>query len=114
MQPTTFKVDSSVAHNLAIVINELTTNTLKHALKNRDSALLDISFTKENDENLGIRFADDGPGYPEEITKGDLSQANIGIEIVYGIITSTLQGKILFDNQGGAITTFTFKNNPNS
>jgi two-component sensor histidine kinase len=39
---------------------------------------------------------------------------NIGMEIVQGIVTSTLQGEINFNNDGGAVTQFKFKNNRQS
>ncbi len=110
VQPSTIKISSMPAHNLALVINELTTNTVKHAFPEKESIQIQITFEQASDNFVTVCFQDDGPGYPEEVVVGDLSQVNIGMEIIQGIITHTLQGEVKFSNDNGAVTTFSFKN----
>lgn len=102
-------IGSSQAHHLAMVINELTTNTLKYSIDNRETAHIDITIDQQEDDQVTIVFHDDGPGYPPAICTGDMSQASTGLEIVQGIITSSLQGTVHFNNDNGAVSHFTFK-----
>lgn len=103
-------IGSSQAHHLALVINELTTNTLKYSLKNRDKARIDIAIKEQEDDLVTIVFQDDGPGYPADICGGDMSRASTGMKIIEGIIRSSLQGTVHFGSDNGAVTRFTFKN----
>ncbi len=105
---TRLKVTSSQAHHLTLVINELATNIVKHALDGKDKANMKVSF-KDNKESFTVIFKDDGPGYPEEMLKGDLSRANIGFDLINGIVRKSLQGSVELSNDNGAITKLNIK-----
>ena len=102
------RVNSNQAHHLTLVINELATNTLKHALADRDSVRIGVDILLEND-NVHIVFCDDGSGYPKEMIEGDFSRANVGFDLINGIVGESLRGRVILKNENGAITSIVFK-----
>jgi GAF domain-containing protein/anti-sigma regulatory factor (Ser/Thr protein kinase) len=100
------RVTSDQAHNLALVINELATNTVKYGLDDRDRA--QITFQAELDDRMiCCEFRDDGPGYPDEVLQ--LQRHSVGFELIQNIIKSNLHGEFLLQNQGGAVAVIKFK-----
>ncbi|MBN2807918.1 MAG: PAS domain S-box protein [Deltaproteobacteria bacterium] len=103
-------IDSNQAHHLAIVINELTTNTLKHGLIPGQAAQILVAM-KENDHGvIYFSYKDNGPGFPPRLAEEDLGSSHVGMELIVGIITTSLQGKVTFNNDNGAKVCFHFKN----
>jgi PAS domain S-box-containing protein len=100
-------VDSGTAHHLALVLNELATNTVKHGLKNQSEGGITIRF-----EDLGgrvvIDYRDNGPGFPEAILLGERKAGSIGTELLEGIVEHTLRGRLERHNDGGAVTRILF------
>jgi PAS domain S-box-containing protein len=106
---TKIKVNSNQAHHLTLVINELTTNSIKHAIHDRDQAEISVDITND-DENIQIRFKDDGPGFPQALIDGDFSRANIGFELIRGIVLQSLDGEFYLENNNGATAIIKFQN----
>lgn len=106
---TKIKVNSNQAHHLTLVINELTTNSIKHAIHNRDQALISVDISNDA-ENIEIRFKDDGPGFPQALIDGDFSRANIGFELIRGIVLQSLDGEFCLENNNGAMAIIKFQN----
>ena len=104
------KVSSAQAHHLAMVINELATNSVKHGLADREKSLIRIDIASEEDGMVRIGFRDDGPGFPNPILTGDFHLANIGFDLINGIVKRSLRGTIARANDHGAVTTIRFKN----
>ncbi len=94
------------ANNLAMVINELTTNTIKYALAERPTARITIRIALEEDESVLFEFQDDGPGFPENVLR--LEHHNVGIYLIRTLVQSDLRGKLTLHNQPGAVTTIRF------
>ena len=109
VSPSTVKVNSSQAHHLTLVINELTTNVVKHALSKRDNVSISVDISRKN-SNIILQYRDDGPGFPEIISNGDLSGTNIGFELIRGIVTQSLNGTVEITNKSGGVVTLTFEN----
>ena len=103
------RVSSDQAHHLTLVINELATNTIKHALKGRDDVQVDVDFIRDG-EMVQIVFRDNGPGYPQDMIEKNFSRASIGFDLILGIVTESLRGNVQLGNDNGAVTTVTFKN----
>jgi two-component sensor histidine kinase/ABC-type amino acid transport substrate-binding protein len=102
------RVSSNQAHNLTLVINELAMNTLKHALAERESTKIKVRIERK-DDMISIIFKDDGPGFPQDIiTKGEKA-ANVGLELVFGIVKKNLRGEVMLGNENGAVVRITFK-----
>ena len=108
VEETSATIGSTQAHHLALVLNELATNTVKHALGDKDSVQINVKIDETAGGMIKISFQDNGPGYPEELVSGDMRRANVGLEIIQGIISSNLQGTVDFANENGAVTRFSF------
>ncbi len=90
------------ASSLALVFNEIATNTVKHAIHGRSAASVRVRTGMDGD-SIRIEYRDDGPGYPADVLHGDRS--TVGIRLVNQIVTETLRGSLLLANEGGAVTT---------
>jgi two-component system, sensor histidine kinase PdtaS len=102
-------VPSRIAHHLTLVINELATNSLKHALGNRKIVRINVNVARRG-KKVRISYKDDGIGFPKEFIKGDFRQANIGFELIRGIVVQSLEGTLSLQNKDGAIALITFEN----
>lgn len=100
IQPSDIEVSPRQASNLALVLNELITNTLKHTT----GAEAQIAVSIEEDlPFIQLEYRDDGPGYPPHVLTGDYH--SVGLRLVKQIVTETLRGKLTLRNDGGAVTT---------
>ncbi|MFC1976434.1 PAS domain S-box protein, partial [Chloroflexota bacterium] len=102
---SSIQVTPKQANNLAMVINELTTNIVKYALPERETIRITIHITLE-DETILFEFRDDGPGFPVEVL--DLEHWNVGMYLVQNIVCGDLRGEITLFNDNGAVITIRF------
>ncbi len=112
--PSPVRVTPDQANNLALVINELATNTVKYALSGRSTACITVRITLEEDivsagHTILFEFRDDGPGYPEEVLQFDQRGHNVGFDLIQNIVWDGLGGELVFHNDDGAVTTIRFK-----
>ena len=103
------KINSRIAQNLSIVLNELTTNTVKYAMKDREQVRIRINIRKTA-QNIKLAFKDDGPGFPPNVLKGNFKSTKIGFGLIQGIIQHSLNGKIKLYNDNGAVIEMQFPN----
>ena len=108
VSPSPIEVSPRQAGNLAMVFNELATNSLKHALAERTSLAITVSVSPE-DNAIRIEYRDDGPGYPPEVVSG--SRSNVGMRLIRDLVTETLRGSLMLatGENGGAVTTLYIK-----
>jgi len=106
VHPSPVRVTPDQAHNLALVINELTTNTVRHALPGRDTAHITVRSTLK-DGTVQFEFQDDGPGYPEEALR--LESCNIGLDLVQNVVRTNLRGELSLRNDRGAVAVIRFR-----
>lgn len=80
---------------LALVLNELVTNALKHG---RSEA--DVSFTAADGQAV-LEVSDDGPGFPPDFDAA--AAANTGLDLVEGVARTDLAGTVSYETraQGG-------------
>jgi two-component sensor histidine kinase len=104
--PSPVRVTPDQAHDLALVINELTTNTVKHALRGRDTAHLTVRIALDDDTVL-FEFQDDGPGYPEEALQ--LERQNVGLDLIQNMVRKGLRGELSLHNDHGAVAVIQFQ-----
>ena len=98
----TLKVSPRQAGALAMIINELATNTVKHIGHPIDAVT--ISFEAESDaEWITLRYRDNGPGYPPEVVEN--RRANVGLKLIRELVTQTLRGTLILANDHGAVAT---------
>jgi len=103
--PSTFMVNPKHANSLALIINELAINSLKHALPVSGSLTINFQIDTNNDKVI-MRYSDDGPGYPEYVL--DYKKQNVGLYLVSSICTHDLQGEVKFFNDQGAVALICF------
>jgi two-component sensor histidine kinase len=97
-------VDINTAIPLGLIINELITNSLKYAFKERKEGELSITATEDN-QFLNIIVADNGAGMPEGITLEN--KTSLGLRLV-SRLTGQLHGTVLIDSSEGTKFVFTF------
>jgi len=105
VSPSPVMVTADQAHNLALVINELATNTIKHAMQ-RDTAQITVRIGLDGDKIL-FEFRDDGPGYPEDVLH--LEHYSAGLDLAQNIVRKSLRGALSLHNDRGAVTTIQIK-----
>jgi len=92
------------AHNIAIVINELTLNVIKHTAPSMETVKIIVRIAPEDDrETIWFEFRDDGPGFPAEVigSKG----RNVGMYLVENTVRHSMRGEIMLHNDNGAVVT---------
>ncbi|RME99396.1 MAG: GAF domain-containing protein [Chloroflexi bacterium] len=107
---TPVRVTSDLAHNLALIINELATNTTKYALNHRDAAAISVKIQDFANQQVQIEFRDDGPGYPEDVLR--MERFSVGLELVNNMTRRTLRGNWQLFNDSGAVTVIVFQAGP--
>lgn len=91
---------------LSLIVNEIITNSFKHAFKEMNEGIIDFVIRKEA-EYFCLELKDNGIGFPENMLKNKLQ--SMGIDLIEGL-TKQLDGKVEFINENGAKTIVYFKN----
>ena len=105
VSPASVRVSPGQANSLALVVSELATNTLKHALVQREAVRISTHITLEGD-TVVFELRDDGPGYPEDVLQ--LQRHRVGFDLIQSLVSHDLQGELSLHNDGGAVTTIRF------
>jgi len=85
-----------------LIINELITNSLKHAFRHSQEGHIDILFQNADTDSYLLRIADDGCGFPENVYIED--SVSMGFQLVRALIKQ-LNAAITVESDKGA--TFT-------
>jgi PAS domain S-box-containing protein len=84
--------------HIGIIINELVTNSMKHAFPGRDEGFITLSASK-NDNHVTLTVADNGIGLPETT---DLENHNgFGLQLLQ-MLTEQLEGTIRIERDKGS------------
>lgn len=108
VSPSPVRVMPDQAHNLALVINELATNTIRHTLIDRSTVHLTVDIGLVND-TVRCEFRDDGPGYPAEMLQSNQRRQTLGFDLIQNIVRKSLQGELFLYNDHGAVAVIQFK-----
>jgi len=106
--PTSLQVGSEQAQHLALVINELAANSVKHALDERGGVRIRVRISAEG-SRLRLVYVDNGPGFPNALVHDDFTVANVGFDLIRGIVRNSLRGKLQLSNDNGAVAAITFE-----
>jgi two-component sensor histidine kinase len=93
-------LDSSTAITCGLIVNELLTNSYKHAFKNSNEKLskeVCVLFDKVNDK-FTLRVCDNGVGF----NVNEVSQDKLGMALVMDLVKQ-LNGKVTYTNQGRSV-----------
>jgi len=96
-------IDTNTAIPLGLISNELITNSLKYAFKEKKEGKLSITATEDH---TGLTFvvADNGVGLSPDITLEN--QTSLGLQLI-STLTDQLNGTVAIDRTGGTKFTFT-------
>jgi two-component sensor histidine kinase len=82
-----------------LVINELISNSLKHAFPDKRKGEISISFHKIDEEEFNLRVSDNGIGIPDELDPR--STSSLGLRLLTTLSENQLNGKMrLWKNKG--------------
>ncbi len=104
--PASVHVGPAQAQHLALILSELTTNTLKYAVRGRDGVHITVRVTQHAD-TVTLVYRNDGPGYPEDVLR--LERYDAGLDIISRSVRKNLNGKLKLYNEEGAVTEIRFK-----
>jgi two-component sensor histidine kinase len=93
-------------------MNELLTNTLKHAFPEGTNGQIKISVAAIDSGEVEIIISDNGVGFP-----GDTdfrNAAGLGLELVVGIVEKQLEGHIELNQEEGTQFRIRFKTQKNT
>lgn len=108
--PVNLSIDQAIP--CGILLNEMITNTYKHAFSNRTDGLLQVSLhmNSDNDE-VCISVKDNGDGMKPEVFENE-NHSSLGIRIMRNLIRQ-LNAEYRIENQGGTrITLWFYAENP--
>ena len=91
-----------IGASLALLVNELLSNAVKHG-----KGHIDLELTTQED-TITLEVCDDGPGFPHGFNS--ITAANTGLELVESIGRWDLGGQVAYENrqEGGARVRVTF------
>jgi two-component sensor histidine kinase len=100
IMPSPVEVSPRQAGSLALILNELTTNSIKHGGVPEQPLALSVEVSTDG-EFITLCFCDNGPGFPADVIAG--MRGNIGQQLIRQLVTESLRGRIDFANDPGAV-----------
>ncbi len=105
---TQIEVNCDQAHHLALVINEMTTNSIKYAFEEEVSPRIRVSAHLE-DNLICLSYRDNGPGFPQSVLSWEsLEGRHTGLRLAQGIVSQSMRGEIALGNDAGAVISIQF------
>jgi len=86
------------------LLNELITNSFKHAFPGRQKGVITITL-KESSEEVRLQVSDDGTGIPDDFIDGNGN--SLGMTLIQTLVHQ-LEGELEVDNAGGTTFIITF------
>ncbi|MBP2029794.1 PAS domain S-box-containing protein [Methanohalophilus levihalophilus] len=97
-------LDMDRAVPLGIIINELTSNALKHAFKDGEEGVIDMSFFRNNNDFI-LSIHDSGTSFPADLDINNTE--SLGLQLVTRLVAQ-IDGSIELDTTEGTTFTITF------
>lgn len=96
---------------VALILNELATNSVKYAFRDRDGGSLEVWLQAESARGtrplIRLKYRDDGPGWPEEVLRDQAGA--VGLHLIQSSVRSPLRGNLSLRNEGGAVAELAFR-----
>lgn len=99
------EVSPRQAASLALVLNELTTNSIKHCPPGTPLLALRLE-ARAAEGDVELIYRDNGAGFPAAILSGEAG--NIGHRLLHQLVTGSLQGSLTLRNDAGAVVVMRF------
>ncbi len=107
--PSAVQITPDQAHDLALILNELVTNSVKYALLKMSGILeIKVDIGAQNNQAY-IKYTDNGPGYPPNVLENIKERRNSGLKLIQSILRTGLKGDLSFESGDGAITIIEFR-----
>jgi len=87
-----------IAVPVSLILNEMVSNSLKHAFKDRNAGLVEIRFKKEENGRFLLVVSDNGVGLPRDFSLENTP--SLGLRLVK-ILTDQLGGNLTFRSEVG-------------
>ena len=101
------KIDIETSIPLGLIINELITNSFKHAFIQADQKhKLIIEITENSDNTYSFLYQDSGPGISEDVLT---TSKTMGLQLVEALVEQ-INGTLDIDSQDGLNVRFNFSN----
>lgn len=94
---------------IGLILNELITNSLKHAFPEQNNGLVSISFTKTEPDKFLLKYSDNGIGVSDSFDY--INQKTLGLTLIREIAENQLQGKVKMNSNNGLHCSIEFQNN---
>lgn len=91
-------LDNKQLINFGLIINEMITNSIKHAFKERKDGKIIISMSAKENNVITLHYQDDGSGF--EMTE-EAANNSLGLLIINSLVKQ-MQGTVKFHNCNGA------------
>ena len=99
------EMDMETALPCGLIINEIISNSIKHAFKGIDNPLISLDFKKNEDDKYVLKIKDNGIGFNQN---SDFKKAeSMGLQLIYTLLNQ-LDGLIIFNSDNGTEYTLTF------
>jgi PAS domain S-box-containing protein len=98
-------LSSKRATALALIINELVSNVVRHAWKNGKKGKMKLSLRQDSEE-LVLRVKDEGPGLPADFDLAKCSR--VGLDVVRILAERDLNGCFTLESRGGVLAEVRF------
>ena len=95
-------IDSFQAHQLALIYNEILTNSVKYSKRKLDELDIGINLSIK-DKFITIIIRDNGIGFNNEILENNYTNTGIGFDLIFGIVEQSLGGSVKLSNDNGAV-----------
>jgi two-component sensor histidine kinase len=103
-----FQVNINVAIPVGLIVNELVTNSIKHAFPDSNKGCVSISLKSQDDETCLLKVEDDGQGLSESVNWQQPS--TLGLEIVR-LLADQIDARIQLNPGPGTRFELNFKKN---
>ena len=101
------EMDANALVPCGLIVNELTTNTIKYAAGEGKKCAINLSITRSDPEHVELRYSDNGDGIPDSV---DLeSPGTLGLQLVTSL-SRQLGGDPVFTNGTGMGFRLLFRN----
>ena len=104
VRPSEVRVNADQAQTLALVLNELATNSVKHGAATRGNLAIAI-WAEATTDGLRLTYTDDGPGCDPEVYG---APGTIGSRLVLDLVHDQLGGQVTIGRQGGFVAEIAF------
>lgn len=101
----TIELNVNQAIPCGLIINELVTNSLKHAFIDKNEGSIEVTVDESSESLVQLVVTDNGKGLPEEFINGQTS--TLGATLLRQL-TTQLEGELDIQNKDGAFVKLTF------